>query len=263
MVVKYGSSCVAGSEGIDQERVDQYAGQIAEASGTYGIVVVSSGSIAVGRAMWEQAEAEAADFLGDDYEKAEPPGDQVLASMGSAPAVTAWQQALGRHRAGDGRLIRAGQIQVTHHEVSDTKEGPMLMDTMIRCLDSNVVSVVNENDALSDEEIKKLRYGGDNDGLARHVAAILGAQKLCLLTADAEGLLDEEDRVVDIVKQRDSNRALSLAGEAGENGRGGMRSKVQAAIAAAASGIRVHIANPDRPILDVLQRRHGTYFPPH
>ena len=263
LVVKYGSSCVAGPDGIDQGRIDEYAGRLAEVSEAYRVVVVSSGSIAVGTAMWEQGEAEAMDFLGDDYGTAEFPNDQVLASLGSAPAVTAWQQALRRCRADDGRLIRAGQIQVTHHEIRDKKEGLMLLDTMQDCLDSNVVSIVNENDALSDVEIKKLRYGGDNDGLARHVAAIMGANRLCLLTAEEEGLIDEKGNVIDIVKPRDVPRAMKLAGEAGKRGKGGMRSKVQATVAAAASGIRAHIANPQWPIMEILDRQHGTYFPPH
>lgn len=263
MVVKYGTSCVAGPDGIDQERIDGYADRLAEAAEAYRIVVVSSGSIAVGQAIWEQDEAEAAELLGDDYETAEPPSDQVLASIGSAPAVVAWQQALRRHRTADGRPIRAGQIQVTHHEVREQKEGTMLMHTMEECLGRNVISVVNENDALSDEEIKALRYGGDNDGLARHISAILGADRLCLLTGEEEGLLDTGGEVVDIVKSRDSSRALELAGDAGKGGRGGMKSKVQAAIAAAASGVRVHIARPDWPLMDILDRKHGTYFPPH
>lgn len=263
LVVKYGTSCVAGPDGIDKTRLDSYAEQIAVASERYDIVVVSSGSIAVGHTMWEQNEADAAAFLGDDYDPAPSPSDQVLASLGSAPAVEAWQQALRGYRAVDGRRILAGQIQVTHHEIRDRQEGGMLAGTMQQCLDSNVVSVVNENDALSDEEIKAKRYGGDNDGLARFVAARLQANRLCLLTAEEEGLLDDGGNVVDIIKSRDSGWALSLAGEAGKRGKGGMRSKVQAAIAAAASGIRAHIAKPDYPLLDILDRRYGTYFPPH
>ena len=50
----------------------------------------------------------------------------------------------------------------------------------------------------------------------------------------------------------------------GQLGRGGMRSKLRAALRATASGIHVAIANGKHPrvIPLALQQRLGTYFPP-
>ena len=55
-----------------------------------------------------------------------------------------------------------------------------------------MVPVVNENDAVADEEIRF----GDNDRLAALVAHLVGAELLVLLT-DTAGLLTEDPRRTD------------------------------------------------------------------
>src|SRR3546814_5476411 len=56
--------------------------------------------------------------------------------------------------------------------------------TLGRLLDLGILPVVNENDAIADDEIRF----GDNDRLAALVAHLVGADLLVLLT-DAPGLL--------------------------------------------------------------------------
>ena len=56
--------------------------------------------------------------------------------------------------------------------------------TLRHLVDLGVVPVVNENDAVADEEIRF----GDNDRLAALVAHLVGAELLVLLT-DTPGLL--------------------------------------------------------------------------
>ena len=62
--------------------------------------------------------------------------------------------------------------------------------TLGRLLDLGVVPVVNENDAIADDEIRF----GDNDRLAALVAHLLGADLLVLLT-DTPGLLTADPRL--------------------------------------------------------------------
>ena len=61
--------------------------------------------------------------------------------------------------------------------------------TLRHLADLGVVPVVNENDAVADEEIRF----GDNDRLAALVAHLVGAQLLVLLT-DTPGLLTADPR---------------------------------------------------------------------
>jgi len=119
--------------------------------------------------------------------------------------------------------------------------------TLTQLLALGVVPVVNENDAVADEEIRF----GDNDRLAALVAHLVRADLLVLLT-DAPGLLTADPRVdagaslIEEVVEIDQ-QLEGLAGGPGVVGSGGMASKLAAAKIATWSGIRAVIADAARP----------------
>ena len=109
--------------------------------------------------------------------------------------------------------------------------------TVRRLLELGAVPVVNENDAVADDEIRF----GDNDRLAALVAHLVGAGLLVLLT-DTPGLLSADPRLdpsASLIEEIvEVDHALeSLAGGPGSTGgSGGMASKIAAAKIAAWSG---------------------------
>jgi glutamate 5-kinase len=120
--------------------------------------------------------------------------------------------------------------------------------TILRLLELGVVPVVNENDAIADDEIRF----GDNDRLAALVAHLIDASMLVMLT-DTAGLLTADPRLdpsaslIEEIVEVD-HTLESVAGGAGPvHGSGGMASKIAAAKIAAWSGVRVVIAGADRP----------------
>ncbi|PIZ63192.1 hypothetical protein COY17_01055 [Candidatus Saccharibacteria bacterium CG_4_10_14_0_2_um_filter_52_9] len=241
-VVKYGSSSVANGIGMDTKRLHHFAYDLAELKHTYGLVVVTSGAVAVGRVILGAQGVDAS--------------EQTLATVGSGKNFTGWQLALAQHN------IHSGQLLVTHHEIKDRQEGGMLRRVMLDNAAAGVVSVVNENDALSDLEIAKLKYGGDNDGLAGHIAELLEAEQLCLMT-DVEGLLDESGRVVREVNDANADWARDLSDQPGNMGRGGMRTKVAVGLKVSALGIEAHIGAADLGPQSLMQKQSGTHFPAH
>ena len=120
--------------------------------------------------------------------------------------------------------------------------------TLDRLLELGVVPVVNENDAVADDEIRF----GDNDRIAALVAGLVGAEVLVLLT-DTPGLMDADPRLSDsatlIEEIIEVDQELeSVAGSAGTaRGSGGMASKLAAAKMASWSGVRAVIAAAERP----------------
>ena len=107
----------------------------------------------------------------------------------------------------------------------------------------DVVPMVNENDAVADEEIRF----GDNDRLAALVANLVGASHLVLLT-DTDGLLTADPRLdptatlIEEVTAFDTE-LVDLAGASRSGvGSGGMASKLAAARMATWSGITTVIA---------------------
>src|ERR1700683_2255308 len=93
-----------------------------------------------------------------------------------------------------------------------------------------VVPVVNENDAVADEEIRF----SDNDRLAALVAHLVGAQLLLLLT-DTPGLLtadprrDTEASLIEEVLEIDQELERLAGGPGSAQGSGGMAAELAAA----------------------------------
>ncbi len=232
-VAKFGSELVVGDQGIDQGRINQYAAGLAETYGEGGLVVVTSGAVAAGRRRIEKG--------GDS---AECWSDITLAQLGSVAITHAWETAF------DDLDIYAGGLLTTHHEIEDKQEGPSLIRAMRLALERGVVSVVNENDALSNVELMKLACGGDNDGLASHIARAISADTLQLFTKKG-GIVDDEGRLIEEVNGRNYGQVSHMLQERAKRkgaegkdgiGRGGIVSKVEAGWAAAQSGITANIA---------------------
>jgi len=240
VVVKYGSKCLVDKAGLDQARIDDYAGKIADLRQDYEVLVVTSGSVAAGQRFWPK-----------DYGSQPIPDAQVLSSIGSAGANEAWRLAFKQQD------LLVAQVLITHREIEDQKEGDNLILTLQKLFSHGVVPVVNENDLLSNKELKKLAYGGDNDGLASHLTVKLSAAAVLLLT-DTEGYL-EQGRVRRQVKQSQIENLQYHLQAANEEGTGSMRSKLNAAARAAAADSRAFIANAETPNYQrVLDGQVGT-----
>ncbi len=145
----------------------------------------------------------------------------------------------------------AGQVLLAPLDFVDRRQYLHARGTLERLLELGVVPVVNENDAIADDEIRF----GDNDRIAALVAHLVGADTLVLLT-DTPGLLTADPRLdssASLIEEIvEVDHALEqLAGGAGSaRGSGGMSTKVAAAKIAAWSGVRTVIADAGRP--DVL-----------
>jgi glutamate 5-kinase len=132
----------------------------------------------------------------------------------------------------------AGQVLLAGEVFADRNQYLHAKRTLERMVGSGVVPVVNENDAVSLDE---LRFG-DNDRLAALVAHLVGATLLVMLT-DTSGLLsadprfDREARLIDAVRHSDEVLDQVGAGGSGPLGSGGVATKVAAARIAAWSGI--------------------------
>ncbi len=240
-VVKYGTSSIVTGGVIDKSKLEAYAQKVAKLSAEFSVILVTSGSIALAR---EELTAR-----GRPIED-----EQILAMIGSAGLVVAWQQVFA-----DLDMV-AGQLLVTHREIADTTEHQSLKVALTNSMQLGVITVVNENDALSVKELAKLAYGGDNDGLASHIAKLMQADVVLLLT-DSYGLLDASSSLVRKVANNDKqhDQVKSWAGPYNERGQG-MLSKVEAAIDAAKNGIDAYIAGSGADYKDVMSGKTGTHF---
>jgi glutamate 5-kinase len=225
LVVKLGSSLVVDERGsVRRALLKARAAEIATiVRGGTPVCVVSSGAIALGLRR-----------LGLERRPTSLPRLQAASALGQAALQRTWQDALRPHG------LQAAQILLTSAEIADRRAYVNARNALAALFALGAVPVVNENDATATDEISF----GDNDALAAHVAVLLRARLLVLLTS-VPGVLHEGVLIEDGAAAR-----AAAFGRGGPLGRGGMQSKVSAAELAAGAGIPTLIA--DGRAADVL-----------
>lgn len=228
-VVKVGSALVTNDgQGLDVGRI---AGWVEELTALHRagiqVTLVSSGAVAEGmqRMGW----------IARPRELYKLQAAAAVGQMGLVHTYEAEFQKYGLHTA---------QVLLTHDDLSDRQRYLNARTTLRTLLELGVVPVVNENDTVATDEFRF----SDNDTLAALVANLVEAEQLVILT-DQEGLFDSDPRSnpdAQLITEGDAGDAAleRLCGVgAGQYGRGGMLSKVQAAARAARSGAATVIAS--------------------
>jgi glutamate 5-kinase len=158
-------------------------------------------------------------------------------------------------------------VLLVPHDFVDRQQYLHARDTVNRLLEFGCIPIVNENDAIANNEI---RYG-DNDHLAALLAHLVGADMLILLT-DTEGLytadprIDARATVISVVQADDPLLSVSASGAGSDRGSGGMASKLAAAQIASWSGVTAVIAsatNNSAVQSAITGETIGTRFLPH
>ena len=218
-VLKVGSSLLTTPDGrLD----DHHAGSLAafvSASRREGreVVIVSSGAVAAGRGL---ALPEKSTGLS---------GRQALAALGQTRLVALWQGFFDAPVA---------QVLLTHDDLRNRRRYLNARSTLRELLALGAIPVINENDTVAVDELKL----GDNDNLAAIVAALVDADVL-MIASDIAGLYtanprtDPEARPVPDVAEVTPDHLVSAGGAGTAAGTGGMRTKLEAALKAAAAGI--------------------------
>ena len=253
VVAKIGTSSVTASDGsIDTVAVGKLCGEVgALRRDGHTVVVVTSGAVTAGVAAISPG--------GGHWN--DPMTLQALSAIGQPRLMRVYEDALK-----DEGLL-AGQVLLAPLDFAHRQRYLHARATFTRLLELGVVPIVNENDAIADDEIRF----GDNDRLAALVAHLLRADVLVLLT-DTAGLLSADPRhdadatLIEEVTEIDHELELVAGGAASSMSRGGMSSKLAAAKMAVWSGSRVVIAAARRPevLKDAVagQAGVGTIFLP-
>jgi glutamate 5-kinase len=237
VVAKVGTSSITAESGeIDAAAVGKFCQEVARLRRAgHRVVMVTSGAIAAG-----------VPTLGLDAGR---PRDavtlQAISAVGQSRLMRVYDAALAEEGLVGGQVLLAPLDFMVRQQYLHARS------TLTRLLELGVVPVVNENDAIADDEIRF----GDNDRLAALVAHLVNADMLILLT-DQPGLLTGDPRfdtsasLIEEIVEVDHTLEGMAGGAGSGRGSGGMASKLAAAKIAAWSGVRAVIAQADRP--DVL-----------
>jgi glutamate 5-kinase len=220
------------------------------------VLLVSSGAVGLGR------DALGLQEVPDSLEER-----QACAAVGQSRLMSLYQE--GFSHVG----LLSAQVLLTQGDFEHRLRYLNLRSTLTTLLRRRVVPVINENDAVSTEELAYLegarrKVFGDNDRLSALVAAKLGAELLVLLT-DVPGVFEDDPRShpgAALLSQLEDPEGHShrAGGPGSRASRGGMRSKLEAAALTRRSGCHTVIASGLDP--EVLRRilageEVGTWIP--
>lgn len=212
LVVKLGSQLLSNSNGgLNKPLLDGVVRQIAGLVRDRGmkVTIVSSGAVAAGMA---------------ELKLARRPTDlaqvQAVAAIGQRRLMEAWGVAFEPYNT------PVAQVLLTREDIDRRVRYLNLRNTIAAVHDLGGIPIINENDTVSTDELVKITFG-DNDILASLVTHALRANLLVLMTV-VDGLLDADSKPVRLVRSVDQARALVRV-EKSALGKGGMRSKIEAA----------------------------------
>jgi len=135
------------------------------------------------------------------------------------------------------RHCQIGQVLLTHDALQHRERHLNARNTLLNLIAHNITPIINENDAISTQEINF----GDNDVLAALVSILIDADALVLLST-TDGLRNGRHRVP-YIEEVDTGVLNLVSDTFNPLSSGGMASKLQSAQIAAHNGIPVIIAN--------------------
>ncbi len=238
ILVKCGTSVLCKNGRLDQKIFNNIAKQVVRAE-KFGVnmIIVSSGAIQAGK---EEAERLYRNKI--EVEKEDRP---IFASNGSPYLFTKWGHAFKKH----GRLI--SEELVTYANLNDSGEKKSILSNILKCyrLQPQSVPIINENDFVSDQEIKKMDQGiSENDQLARMVAEFISADAVLFVTEiggvyETDPNHNQDVRLYSEIDVQAANKIASMSSTTSINGTGGIKPKLREAVRCYQAGMRVSIAD--------------------
>lgn len=237
LVLKFGTASITLDDGsIDAEAMQSIVDQIASLHKAYRIVMVSSGAVGTGKRYLKT-------YSGKLSER------KAAAAIGNPLLLNMYAQMFEQHG------ISIAQSLCERSHFSNRPQFLQLRDTFEMLWENGIIPIANENDVVSNLE---LRFS-DNDELATLIAVGFGAQ-LLLLGTSVPGVLDEKGELVPLIKDFDASVMGLARQDKSAAGLGGMISKLTFARLATRMGIKVVIfgAKEAKGILMAQTGKGGT-----
>lgn len=249
IVIKIGTSTLAHPTGhLNIRRVEELCKIISDIKNSgHEVIMVSSGAIGMGVGK-----------LGLISRPSDIPTKQAAAAVGQCELMYTYDKLFSEYNH------TVAQLLITGDDVQNETRHENFSNTLNRLLELSVIPIINENDTVSTKEI----VIGDNDTLAAIVAESVNADKLILLS-DIDGLYtadphtNPDARLIPVIYSIDDSIMSLAGGSNGNQGTGGMVTKLQAAKICMNCKCDMIIANGNTPtnLYDILDGKSvGTTF---
>ncbi|WP_234735985.1 glutamate 5-kinase [Tellurirhabdus bombi] len=239
LIIKFGTASITSADGsLNEAAIATIAGQVAQLHKRYRIVLVSSGAVGAGRGLIHGYRGEIAQR-------------KAAAAVGNLLLLNTYNRYFSEYN------IPIAQTLCERHHFANREQFLQLKETVQELWKNGIIPIANENDVVSDRELKF----SDNDELATLIAVGFGASDLMLCTS-VGGLLDADGKIIPTIEQVDESIFSLVRNEKSALGLGGMASKLTFAKLATRMGIRTTIFGLNQPdgILRALAGETGTHF---
>ena len=230
IVIKAGTNILSSPSGIDKDRIEEIASEIARLREMgKQVLLVSSGAVGLG-----------AKALVHTSPVVYIAMRQACAAIGQPVLMNAYSEAFRNHN------LLCAQVLITRTVLNNRISYNNLRQSVSMLLAMGVIPIFNENDVVSASEVGS--NFGDNDRLSAYIASKIDADLLVLLT-DIDGIYTgnpKKDKDVRLLREIDeiTPEVFSYAKGAGSTfSTGGMRTKLLAAQIAQKGGCATIIAS--------------------
>lgn len=240
IVIKFGTNILTNEEGdISLPRVYSFIEDVSKLKKSgKEVILVTSGAVGLGKKKLSVDNTEAVAMK------------QACAAIGQGKLMSIYETAFDQYN------IVVAQILLTEDDFSQRKKYLSIRTTLNKLLELGVIPIINQNDTVSTIELDELCTDmqvcfSDNDKLSALVASELDANLLVILS-DVDGLYDSnpktnKDAKIIPVVENITNEILDYGTGASAGGRGGMKTKLEAARLVTRSGGTVIVANGQTP----------------
>lgn len=259
IVIKLGTNTLRNDNGeVSLPRIYSYIEDIAHlVKSGKEVILVTSGAVGLGRKKINLEKTT------DIVEK------QACAAIGQSKLMSLYEDGFDTYN------VTTAQVLLTEDDFSLRKRYLNLRNTLNKLLDLGVLPIINQNDTVSTVELDEIYQDmqvcfSDNDKLSALLTSEMDADLLIILS-DVDGLFDsnpKENHNAKIITEvaEVTDEILELGKEASEGGRGGFRSKLEAARLVNRFGGKVLVANGKHPsvIREIFNGKEiGTAFLPN
>ena len=239
LVIKLGTAVISDNNGnIDHSIIKKVASEISHLSTKYKVALVSSGAVGSGKKFLHQ-------YKGTLTER------KAAAAVGNPILIMLYQKYFEAYD------IPVAQALCERHHFSNRTQFLQLKDTFDAFWQNGILPIVNENDLVSNVELKF----SDNDELATLIAVGFDAESLIICTS-VGGFMNDEKKIIPVVEKIDTTILNFVKTDKTNVGLGGMISKLTFTRLANSLGIQVIICglSGDAPFEAALNEENGTIF---
>ena len=241
LVIKFGTASITKPSGEpDLDILKEIARQVAELHKTHRVVIVSSGAVGAGKKYIK-------DYEGQISQK------KAAAAIGNPLLLKMYDSVFSEHG------ITVAQSLLERQHFANRQQFLQLKETYEELWRNNIIAIANENDVVSNRELKF----SDNDELSTLIASGFGAKLMMLCTASG-GLMNKEGELLKAIEEIDETVLSYVSKSKTALGSGGMSSKLTFTHLANKMGIKVVIfgMKEENGILKAYNGESGTAFSP-